>query len=321
MKNLIIITAVWCSIAPAADGFDKFFWANGMSTGQVRSADSNGTNIQTVVGSLNIPVGVAVSSGGAHVYFTVAGDDQVKRSNFDGTSVVTLVSSTNDFPTYMDISGGKMYWSQIGGASDAIGRANLNGTSQDLNFIVEGGALGGLAIDASDDKIYYGNGSTQKIRRATLSDGSGATDFITGAGLVNDMDLDLINGYIYWADSSGFIKRRLLSGGSIDSLAHGLGQTRGIALDVSGGRVYFTTDSSTPGIHSALLDLSGGVQTEISLGSEAPQGLALFTMVPEPRLYLLLLPVLLLFRCKTALENRVTLERSWVDHDVASRAQ
>jgi hypothetical protein len=68
-------------------------------------------------------------------------------------------------------------WTNI--AFGTIGRANLDGTGVNQNFITADGNVTGIATDGSD--IYWGNEGTNAIGRANL-DGTGVNHaFIMGA--------------------------------------------------------------------------------------------------------------------------------------------
>src|SRR5207302_262405 len=90
---------------------------------------------------------------------------------------------------------GHIYWSGQG----TIGRSNLDAGSANGNWIMNGDAPGGVAVDGS--YIYWADQGT--IARANL-DGTGAnTSFITGLDQPSDVAVD--GSYIYWSSASGTI--------------------------------------------------------------------------------------------------------------------
>jgi sugar lactone lactonase YvrE len=98
--------------------------------------------------------GIALDLSASHIYFTendfsMATGGSVKRVNFDGTGLVTLVSSLN-FPhgIALDLAGGEMYWADI--LNGVIQRANLDGSS--VTTLVSGiNNPHGIALDLVPD--------------------------------------------------------------------------------------------------------------------------------------------------------------------------
>ena len=156
------------------------------------------------------PWGVAVDSG--HIYWSNF-FDAIGRSNLDGTSPSTLISSDFDnvfLPWQIAVNGSHIYWANDGG--DSIGRANLNGGSV-TTLITGADHPSGVAVDGSH--IYWTNSSANTIGRANL-DGTGVNQsFITGASSPDGVTVD--GNHIYWANhSGGTIGRANLDGTNAD---------------------------------------------------------------------------------------------------------
>jgi hypothetical protein len=78
-----------------------------------------------------------------------------------------------------------------------IGRANLDGTAPDQNFITGANGPCGVAVDSGH--VYWANRVGNSIGRANL-DGTGANaNFITGANGPCGVAVD--SGHVYWANS------------------------------------------------------------------------------------------------------------------------
>jgi len=104
--------------------------------------------------------------------------------------------------------GNFVYWSS-GSPSSSIGRAKINGTGLNNNFITGLGSPAGVAVDSKF--IYWSDRGTNKIGRANL-DGSGVNqDFIT-TGVSNPGGVAVTTSAIYWANGNNTIGRANLDG-------------------------------------------------------------------------------------------------------------
>ena len=150
---------------------------------------------------------------------------------------------------------GRLFFLDLGGGR--IFSANPDGS--DLKVIVnEGRKLpDGVVVDVAADHIYWtnmGNPSANdgSIERSDL-DGGNITMIIPPGGTFTpkQLQLDKKNGKLYWCDREGMrVMRSNLDGSNIETLVQtGYGEadrrdTRrwcvGIALDVEGGRLYWT---------------------------------------------------------------------------------
>ena len=169
--------------------------------------------------------------------------EKIQRSNLDGSGVEDLVTTGLDWSPSglaLDVSGGKMYWTDAG--TDKIQRSNLDGSG--VEDLVTTGLEWpvGLALDVSGGKMYWTDRGTAKIQRSNL-DGSGREDLVT-TGLESPVGLalDVSGGKMYWTDiGTDKIQRSNLDGSGVEDLVTtGLESPGGIALDVSGGKLYWT---------------------------------------------------------------------------------
>ena len=145
---------------------------------------------------------------------------------------------------------GKMYWTDDG--TNSIRRANLEipagesaSTRTDVDDLVTAGLVGptGLALDVVGGKMYWTDRGTLKIQRANLEIPAGET-----ASTRTDVD---------------------------DLVTTGLIEPAGIALDVAGGRMYWT-DFGTDNIQRGNLDGST-VEALVTTGLVQPFNIALHT--------------------------------------------
>jgi DNA-binding beta-propeller fold protein YncE len=136
---------------------------------------------------------------------------------------------------------GQIYWTEDG----EILRANLDGS--DMQVLVSGlGGVSSLALDATNDKMYWADYTNSKIQRANL-DGSGTEDLLTDATAIWAVALDIAANKMYWTNpSAAKIRRAGLDGTNVEDLitlegcAVPLGCPVAIAVDPSGGKLYWT---------------------------------------------------------------------------------
>ena len=132
-------------------------------------------------------------------------------------------------------AGAFVYWSNTD--DTRIGRANLDGSGVNQNFITGANGACGVAVDVAN--AYWTNSFSRTVGRANL-DGSGVNqNFITGA-LGGGCGVAVDAAHVYWADAAcglscsvGFIERANLdgSGVEVDFIHTGLGAPSGIAVD------------------------------------------------------------------------------------------
>ena len=203
-----------------------------------------GACVQSVVGESNTDnncsdaVSVTVSQM-SKIYWVTT--NKVQRANVDGSYVETLVTVTGTGLTNLedialDMGGGKMYWTDRWG--NKIQRANLDGSNvEDLVSTLD---PYGLALDVDGGKMYWTEWLGDGIRLANV-DGS-------NVGL------------------------RPSYGSNVEYLVTGLRPSFGLALDMGGGKMYWTVRWENK-IQCANLD--GSNVEDLVTGLGEPYGLAL----------------------------------------------
>ena len=204
----------------------------------------------------------------------------IQRANLDGSNLEQIVESDLRRPTdiALDLLRGKIYWAD----RRNIYCSNLDGSNlKDFNAGWEASGVTNIALDVFEGKIYWISDLPEydhpygHVGRANL-DGSNSeilNDWLLG----NEIALDLVRGNVYYLDwYSGQIIRSDLSQ-NFDDFRIPPTPSRdylgAMALDVDGGRVYWTNLSTKTILRADLngenieevLTVSDGYPEEIVL--------------------------------------------------------
>jgi DNA-binding beta-propeller fold protein YncE len=191
----------------------------------------------------------------ARLFFLDIRGGRIVSANADGSGATTIVSGLRGTPDgiVVDIAGGYLYWTHMGVASADDGyiqRAKLDGTEL-TKIVPDGGTFTPkqLELDSKHGKLYWSDREGMRIMRANV-DGSHVETLIeTGHG-----DADRAN-QANWCV--------------------------GIAIDVDGGKVYWTQKGGNPpntgSIRRANLDIPRGLDAAHRSDVEV-----LIDSLPEP---------------------------------------
>jgi hypothetical protein len=188
--------------------------------------DGTGT-LHQLVGSSpvdNPDCGLAVDRN--YLYWET-GVATVARARRDGTALDTrFIVIPGGAVSCVAVDGAHIFW--VNPSTGAIGRANLDGTSVNQDFI-RGPRVGVLpcGIVVGDGHLYWGNASIGAIGRANLDGTSVNQDFISGLGapLASGLAASLpaspcgvvVDGaHIYWGNSDGTIGRANIDGTGVE---------------------------------------------------------------------------------------------------------
>jgi DNA-binding beta-propeller fold protein YncE len=264
---------------------------------QVRVYHISDPDNDTIVTGQGCPLGIAFDEAAQKVYWSDPCLDTIKRADFDGFNVETLVSSGLDGPggIALDVFAGKMYW--VDTSLNNIKKANLDGTSVQIILSSLGGPED-IAVDPVGARIYWTEFSTSKVRAAD-NDGTDPVDVTpTGAvpygididiytpeiGIV-DVAIDAAQGKMYYTDWGtlvvdgerwGRIMRANLDGSGREEL---VGQKQpdmfpiAMALDLPAGKMYWTTRDGEGPLYSDLhrANLDGTMQEDLDpVGHKRP---------------------------------------------------
>ncbi len=221
------------------------------------------------------PRALAIDRANGRAYFSSGGT--LQRVDFDGSGLTTLGPSGGSVPTdiALDLVAESMYWSVDGTAG--VKRSALDGSgavtlvSQGIlnalvgvDPLVRADEVSGIALDRVSGRIYWAN--DRHLNSMPLSGVATAADVLhhfelTGPGDLNKIKLDYEQGQVYWTNNSGsLVQRAGLDGSGQETLvSRGFGRPAGLAVDLSGGQLYFGDTLGTNGRGQILrADLDGG---------------------------------------------------------------
>jgi hypothetical protein len=231
----VFVGGVTDPIGVAVDGQYVYWSNNSIDTIGRANLDGTGAN-QSFITNANSPKGLAVD---AQYLYWANGCCSIARANLDGTGINLNFISGMTAPTTskigVAIDDQHLYWANYTGAGGfsgtTIGRANLDGSAVDENFIAGASEPYGVAVDGQH--VYWTNRGTEAIGRATVNGSAVNQSFVSGASSIFGVAVD--GGHVYWANGSivaSSIGRASLDGSVVDqSFIGGANGPVGVAVD------------------------------------------------------------------------------------------
>ena len=191
----------------------KLYWIEQTSntTGRIRRANLDGTNVRLVKALTSVPQGIALDAARGKIYLTNAWG-KIQRLDVDGSNLQLNLITGLDMPKglALDVSGGKVYWTEMPGR---IRRANLNGSNiQD----VATGLRNPINIAIFGDTVYWTEKTGEnsgEIRSTHLNGPPNVTiRHSFRQGFPVDIAVDAVENKLYWTTSRGSIGRSNLDG-------------------------------------------------------------------------------------------------------------
>jgi hypothetical protein len=220
-------------------------------TGVVHAATRHGSDPQNVARDLPLPSGVVLDTTTRTVFWSDLEQNAIYRRSIDGKGAIDQV---------------------LGGMASVS-------------------AIHSLALDPSDQKLYFGfvNPLIDNLFPASIAkinlDGTGFEPIVDGLTEPWCVAVDGAGGRVYWTDGpsgSGMIGRAALDGTDVVDLITGLAEPRGIALDVTptmGAPSIVWADSNEGAIYRADFD---GANVQLVLANlNQPRAVAILP-IPEP---------------------------------------
>ena len=200
----------------------KLYWTEktGERTGRIRRATLDGTNVQLVKNLASVPHSIALDTTNGKIYLTNA-YGKIQRMNLDGSNFQPNLITGLESPRHLvlEVTGGKVYWTETPVASGRIRRANLDGSNvqrvKDLTSSPRG-----IALDAANRKLYLTN-AYGKVQRLNLDGSNFQPNLITGLDGPKGVSVDVAGRKLYWTEQ-GSIRRADLNGENIEDVVTGL---------------------------------------------------------------------------------------------------
>ena len=252
----------------------KVYWAE---ESRIRRANLNGTNVQLVRELTSTVEGLAIDAHNNKLYLA-SSVGKVQRLNLDGTGFQPDLITNLDSPTSVaiDAAGDKVYWTENG----RIRRANLNGTNvqnvatglgSPVSIVLSAAPVEVLISQSQRAPIYWHTqaGTLQRLTAAEVQGIAPAAQNATGIAV------DARAGKVYWAERTsnrtGRIRRANLNGSNVQLVKELTSVPRGLAIDVSNGKLYLT--NAWGKVQSLNLD-GTGFQPNLIVNLASPMGVA-----------------------------------------------
>ena len=248
----------------AATGSRNLHWSATETAGWLTMGAASG--IIAPQGTQSVPLTISAIGLSTGVYSTT-----IEGSWNDGTTpgfqIPVTLTVTEEF-----VPGMKLFFIESG---NSVKRSELDGTG--VNNVQAGlsNAID-LALDQVNRKVYWTNYAT--INRSNLN-GTGTETILSNIGNAYSLEVDPVNNHIYFIETYPVrrINRANYDGTGLVTLLYYSGQNaNGLALDIAGGKMYWTEGYNTnnpEGIWQANLDGSG--RQKIISSAVDPFGIAL----------------------------------------------
>ncbi|MDE0467543.1 MAG: DUF5050 domain-containing protein, partial [Candidatus Poribacteria bacterium] len=255
----------------------KLYWTEKISntTGRVRRADLDGSNVASVREFNNVPLGIALDTSNGKLYVTNS-RGKVQRLNLDGSNYEWNFIVNLDSPKgiAVDAAGRKVYWTeQTGENTGRVRCADLDGSNvasvREFNNVPLG-----IALDTSNGKLYVTN-SRGKVQRLNLDGSNYEWNFIVNLDSPKGIAVDAAGRKVYWTEQTGENTGRVrcadLDGSNVASVREFNNVPLGIALDTSNGKLYVT--NSRGKVQRLNLDGSN-YEWNFIVNLDSPKGIA-----------------------------------------------
>ena len=264
--------------------------------GKVQRMNLDGSKFEpNLITDLEMPNHLTLDVARGKIYWTEqTGEDtgEIRRANLDGSDV-ELVKALTSVPLGLaaDVTQRKLY---VASSADKIQQLSFDGSNFRPNFITDVESPQKVAVDAMGGKMYWTE--MGKFRRANL-DGSNVQDIVRGLeGLPTGITLGIAavlptptppptvepevviaeveRPPLYWIDTQAGTLHRLV-GAEVENLAPSVQNAVSLAVDVEGGKLYWTEKTSDKTGRIRRADLDGSNVQLVKDLTSVPHGIAL----------------------------------------------
>ena len=232
----------------------------------------------TVVSEAIYGAGIAYDKKNEKIYYSDFANDstpdgKIWKADLDGKNAVAIVSGIQDpYGIAIDADNAKIYWGDNNGN---VSRCNLDGTGKQDIVTIDGGGIRAVAIDQTNDKLYFYDVMNNSLYKANL-DGSNKAVIIEGYyGYA--IAVDEKNSKIYFDvqtddETISALYYANLDGSNPVMVDDTKSRIYGIAVDAENSKVYWSA-RDTYEIYKANLNGTGRETLATDLGS--PRGIFL----------------------------------------------
>lgn len=149
----------------------KFFWVD-YNAGKLKSSNTDGARVTSLLSNLTTPYGVAADPAGTFLYWTSAQEETFKRVNIDGADLRDMPSSFDKPYSITDANSGQTFYLE----NTTIYQAELDQHGHFSNQVAivdtEDTAIHGLMFDGTNDRICWGDQYGRLIKCVNRNNGS-----------------------------------------------------------------------------------------------------------------------------------------------------
>lgn len=270
----------------------KVFWTD--RNGRVRRSNTDGSGlIDLFAPTVRDPNSLTINSSNGRLYWTDSLVGSIRSANLDGSNSQVLLSNLAA-PRAIFSTRDRLFWvvdDRMTG-SRTVQSSALDGS--DVGNVLEGRYPGDIVVDETRSKLYWTRELCSSLGDNILSanlDGSGL-DSLSAGGCPNHIALNELTGRVFWTEGEAVWMADFAESTYMEVFSSIAGEAEAIAIDGSGGLVYWSDTEWIPvdydpgawlRLHRADLDGSevetihtvyGGPIVDISLYSPRPTGVS-----------------------------------------------
>lgn len=228
--------------AGTAGAAEKIYWTTD-SGNRIQRSNPDGTDVETVVFGVSNPLGLTLDLEHGVMYWTHRSSGEIWQAGLDGRGarpIFALGSGTELRGIVLDRVNRRLYW--VNHSTRTIQRGTVEGDGvEDVYHFGPEALVIGVTLDAANDRMYWGDYAGWRIMQADL-DGNDVRPLIDfGVDRPYYLEPDVENRQLYWVDyGAQRVQRVGFDGGEVETIVETAAPPIGIALDIPGGKVYWT---------------------------------------------------------------------------------